>query len=93
MLSRKFITERKQVLQKKLRDYLKILSLNDDIVHRSLKEDAFPMVKDALARIESGEYGICIDCGEDICPERLKLIAAAARCAHCQEVAEKKYAA
>jgi DnaK suppressor protein len=37
-------------------------------------------VKDALARIDAGTYGICIDCGEVIPDERLEAMPEAARC-------------
>jgi DnaK suppressor protein len=37
-------------------------------------------VTDALARIEAGTYGICIDCGEVIPDERLEAMPEAARC-------------
>ena len=58
-----------------------------------MKVLALPKVRAALLRIESGEYGICIDCAEEISQARLKLVAAASRCTPCQEKAEKKYAA
>jgi RNA polymerase-binding transcription factor DksA len=37
-------------------------------------------VKDALARIDAGTYGICIDCGEVIPDERLEAMPEVARC-------------
>lgn len=37
-------------------------------------------VTDALARIDAGTYGICIDCGEVIPDERLEAMPEAARC-------------
>ncbi|HEX3906890.1 MAG TPA: TraR/DksA C4-type zinc finger protein [Mycobacteriales bacterium] len=37
-------------------------------------------VTDALARIDAGTYGICIDCGETIPDERLEARPEVARC-------------
>lgn len=46
----------------------------------------------ALARIKSGEYGVCIDCGENIVFKRLQAYPTAKRCIQCQEQREKHYA-
>jgi len=45
----------------------------------------------ALARIEAGTYGECIDCGVQIPPTPLKATHEASRCIHCQESFEKKH--
>jgi DnaK suppressor protein len=45
-------------------------------------------VDDALRRVESGAYGICESCGEDISPARLQAVPFAVRCRACQEAAE-----
>lgn len=37
----------------------------------------------ALQRVEDGEYGFCVACGEDIEPKRLEIDPAAPRCAAC----------
>ena len=42
----------------------------------------------ALARIEAGTYGQCVDCGVEIPAERLQVAPAAARCITCQEKVE-----
>jgi RNA polymerase-binding transcription factor DksA len=41
------------------------------------------MVKQAIARIDKGEYGICELCGDIIDPERLKAIPHASMCIKC----------
>ena len=43
----------------------------------------------ALARVAGGDYGCCVDCGEDIARERLLANPAAARCTECQERSER----
>lgn len=37
----------------------------------------------ALERIEKGDYGVCVNCGEPIPEKRLEIIPHAARCARC----------
>jgi RNA polymerase-binding protein DksA len=46
----------------------------------------------AHERIESGGYGICVDCGRDIGFERLRASPAAIRCIDCQTRHEKTFA-
>ena len=40
-------------------------------------------IKNALLRLEEGEYGYCEDCGEDIPTKRLELNPTAVRCVSC----------
>lgn len=47
----------------------------------------------ALARLDSGEYGQCLDCGGAIEPARLAKSPEAARCVPCQTKKEQKAAA
>jgi len=49
-------------------------------------------IEAALARIKSDEYGVCIDCSENIAFERLQAYPSAKRCIQCQEQREKHYA-
>jgi DnaK suppressor protein len=37
----------------------------------------------ALARLDEGEYGYCVECGEPIAPKRLEIDPAVPRCAGC----------
>ncbi len=46
----------------------------------------------ALQRMETGQYGICLDCGEDIGLARLRAEPSALRCTACQLRHEKTYA-
>ena len=43
----------------------------------------------ALKRIESGQYGLCIDCGVDIPTARLHANPTALRCVACQDKTEQ----
>ncbi|WDI31664.1 TraR/DksA C4-type zinc finger protein [Hyphococcus flavus] len=40
-------------------------------------------IKAALVRIEEGEYGFCVECGEKISERRLEIDLTAAHCAPC----------
>lgn len=41
------------------------------------------MIEAALARIEAGEYGYCVSCGDAIAEERLDLLPATPFCRNC----------
>lgn len=43
----------------------------------------------ALARLDDGTYGVCVDCGEKIAEARLEFRPEAARCLSCQEKFEE----
>lgn len=43
----------------------------------------------ALARLEAGDYGLCIDCGEAIAARRLLVQPSALRCVSCQQRVER----
>jgi DnaK suppressor protein len=47
-------------------------------------------VLDALARIDNGSYGRCVDCGNQIPEERLDARPDAARCVSCQAKLAKR---
>ena len=47
-------------------------------------------IDQALARIASGKYGICDNCGNPIAPERLEAMPHATMCINCQSKLEKK---
>lgn len=49
-------------------------------------------IEAALQRVKDGEYGVCIDCGDDIGFARLEAYPTAKRCIVCQEQREKHYA-
>lgn len=42
-------------------------------------------IDDAIARIDAGRYGECVECGTDIPPARLRVTPEAPRCITCQE--------
>ncbi len=42
-------------------------------------------IEDALARVESGSYGVCVDCEEEISSARLKAVPWTKVCIGCKE--------
>ncbi len=60
---------------------------NDEVVFAlddSLK-DELCAIDAALSRIDSGEFGVCVRCGEEIEAARLDAIPFAAACVRCKE--------
>jgi len=64
----------------------------DREVDLGLKDNTLIMlteVNDALERLESGRYGICEHCGEEIKENRLEVVPAARFCTRCQQIEEE----
>lgn len=61
-----------------------LLSLNDG--QRVMLKD----IDDALDRIKEGEYGLCIECGDDINVKRLEVRPQAKYCVDCKTDLEKE---
>lgn len=49
-------------------------------------------VGEALERLAQGRYGLCVECGEAIAPQRLAVLPEAALCVGCQDMAEHRAA-
>ena len=49
----------------------------------------FPSQQRALARLYTGNYGICVDCDRSIPRDRLERLPGAIRCIECQEIFER----
>lgn len=50
----------------------------------ALQQAQLAQVDEALARIEAGTYGICLECGVEIPVERLEAMPSTAYCVNCQ---------
>jgi DnaK suppressor protein len=46
-------------------------------------------IDDALGRIEAGTYGVCVNCGAQIAPERLEAMPWATLCIDCKRKEER----
>lgn len=64
----------------------------DREVDDSLEENAGLIVREidaALARIDTGRYGVCVNCGEPIPEERLAAVPYAVLCVSCKREEER----
>lgn len=55
---------------------------------KSRGEGELRKINDALARMDKGEYGVCVECGEDIPKKRLMAQPYSSLCVECQEKME-----
>ncbi len=58
-----------------------------DLAVRNLDRDSHLLrqIREALARISKGTYGVCLHCEEEISPKRMAAVPWAAYCIQCQE--------
>jgi DnaK suppressor protein len=54
-----------------------------------MKAQTLRRVDQALARLEAGEYGCCVQCGVEISEARLRALPFAVRCKACEEGRER----
>jgi DnaK suppressor protein len=57
-----------------------------------MKEDTLRRVREALVRLDAGEYGYCSECDGEISERRLRALPFAVRCAAC-EASHERHAA
>jgi DnaK suppressor protein len=55
----------------------------------SLERRELHQIEEALARMDSGDYGLCQECGEEISEKRLTAVPWARHCIECQELEEQ----
>jgi len=53
-----------------------------------MKSETLNKINDALARLETGTYGNCFDCDEEIAEKRLRALPFAVRCKDCEQARE-----
>ena len=56
-----------------------------DMRRSRLDQMLLHQINEALIRVETGEFGLCIDCGESISLKRLKAVPWASRCIACAD--------
>ena len=56
---------------------------------RELLVDRVNRITAALERLDVGEYGVCVECGEKIAPARLRVIPEVTTCVRCQDRLER----
>lgn len=64
--------------------------IQDDIEFAliQMKSETLHRIEEALARLESGQYGDCFECGDEIAERRLRALPFAVRCKDCEEARE-----
>jgi RNA polymerase-binding transcription factor len=56
---------------------------------RELLVDRVNRLSNALDRLDDGDYGTCVECGEAIAPARLRAMPEVETCVRCQEKLER----
>jgi DnaK suppressor protein len=56
-----------------------------------MRADMLTRIDHALARLDAGKYGSCIECGHDIADRRLRAMPFAVRCQGCEERHEQQH--
>ena len=60
-----------------------------DISILEMRNRVRQQIDEALARLDEGAFGLCVDCGVEISEKRLKAVPFARRCVSCQEKEEQ----
>ena len=79
-------TEKKEMLRDMLAGGLVEPWFSSEVPRQNKSE-----VFEALDKLKSGTYGICVDCGKKIPESRLKAKPEAIRCIDCQILVEEQY--
>jgi len=61
-----------------------------DMTFEENDRDALERVRDAIARLDAGTYGVCDRCGTEIPAARLEAVPAASLCIQCKEAEETR---
>jgi len=62
----------------------RVVEVGMQLALRRRMESRRAEIEEALSRMDTGVYGVCEDCGEDIGPARLFANPTARLCVHCQ---------
>ena len=57
-----------------------------------MKGETLQRVREALVRLDAGEYGYCVECEGEIAEKRLRALPFAVRCTACEESHEQQTA-
>lgn len=67
-----------------------LVNVNLSIIDAHLSE--LRGIEQALQRLEAGDYGVCVDCGQEIAHARLAAAPTTLRCVECQTRFERTHA-
>jgi len=62
-----------------------------DLALVQMRADTLIRIDHALARLDAGKYGSCIECAREIAERRLRALPFAVRCQTCEEQCEQEY--
>ena len=94
VLTEEFKQHQRAVLQRRIKRYLAMQDphFQGEIPERKeFKQKFIPILQKALGHLETENYGICVDCGEEIPLIRLQTVPAAFRCTKCQTLFEEAH--
>ncbi|QJA05903.1 hypothetical protein FVE67_03420 [Thermosulfurimonas marina] len=82
-----FFSERRPLKPEELARFREVLERRlRECESRGCEKSGLPeRIRQALARMERGEYGRCVDCGQWLRLKRLETVPWAERCRACQE--------
>lgn len=68
------------------------LNLDRELAFASLSRDSDVLreIRSALTRIDDGNFGMCVSCGDEIGVKRLNAVPWTSLCIHCQEAADRE---
>jgi DnaK suppressor protein len=61
-----------------------------DLALLQMRTETLARIDQALARLDAGQYGACLECGRDIAQRRLNALPFAVRCQPCEEQRERQ---
>lgn len=90
-LSKEFLLHQRSRLQARINKYKDPKRIEEELLagdvslYTKYKQTIIvPLLTEAIARIDSGEYGICLKCGQPIETKRLIMVPAATHCLACK---------
>jgi DnaK suppressor protein len=57
-----------------------------------MRAETLGRIDEALAQLDAGEYGLCVECDQEISERRLRALPLAVRCTACEETREQEEA-
>lgn len=61
-----------------------------DLMLLRMRTETLTRLNEAIARLDTGEYGLCVECDDEIAERRLRALPFAVRCRACEEGREQE---
>ena len=95
-LTKDFLEHQRKRIRARIAKYHDPKRIGDELLSgdvspytRYKQKTLIPILEKILRKIDSGEYGICEDCGNVIEKKRLAIVPAAEKCSKCMNSKEK----